>query len=60
VKGEGPVKKRACFLCIQELGERVMRPPRVEVVGRCPACNERVPPGFYSCGGTGSHPSVSS
>jgi len=58
VKGEGPVKKRACFPCIQELGERVMRPPRPEVVGRCPDCNEPVPRGFRTCAGSGSHPSV--
>lgn len=31
VKGEGPVKRRACFPCISELGEKIMRPPRAPV-----------------------------
>lgn len=32
---------------------------KVEVHGRCPKCDEPVPPGFYECSGNGSHPAVS-
>lgn len=31
---------------------------RIEVKGRCEGCGKPVPPGFYECGGSGSHPST--
>lgn len=31
---------------------------RAEVKGVCPMCEGAVPPGFYTCSGDGSHPSV--
>jgi len=30
VKGEGPTKRHLCFPCIQELGDKIMRPKPFE------------------------------
>lgn len=58
VKGAGPTKKHACFPCISEIGEKIMRPPappKIEVKGRCEGCGQTIPPGFYVCSGDGAH-----
>jgi hypothetical protein len=33
-------------------------PTMMEVRGVCPECRAVVPPGFYTCNGSGSHPAI--
>lgn len=64
VEGHGSVplsvlrKINAARLLLEIAQQELTSPPRPEVKGRCEGCNEPVPPGFYTCNGDGSHPSV--
>lgn len=50
-------KERAIEAVKRVLGKHARNLP-VEVHGRCEGCDEPVPPGFYTCNGSGSHPSI--
>jgi len=41
-----------------KIRQQIESPVQEEVHGRCKGCNEPVPPGFYTCNGDGSHPSI--
>jgi hypothetical protein len=45
-------------LLLEIAQQELNSPPRTEVKGRCEGCDEPVPPGFYTCDGNGSHPSI--